>query len=153
MNIHKSSLIYQFLTKSVFGDNDVPTNLCPYMRSFVLRLFLTCIFYSFLTIGVVGAIFTPIYILLHGFNRVGRLDAVLGVLTGIGGAIWLVTITFGLYYISSKLYRLMRRTNPIRRSISHLYHKVTHPFNSNIFVRWLRAIHNKVCPQITFTPE
>lgn len=77
MKIRKSSLIYQFLTKSAFGDDTVPTNLCPYMRRFMLMTFFTFLFYLIVVATLASMLHLFAFILIFGLDHLKYLDGTL----------------------------------------------------------------------------
>lgn len=157
MNISEQSLIYQFQLKAFVassGTKEYPalwisTNLCPYMRRF-LRLFIaTCLAFSMLTAAASCMLFVPIKFLLS----IPWGDTMLVFFT-IGIVLWVILIgnISSIWYIRYGRHntKYINFQNQAKKVIRTAWRPIGKHIDCNIFVRWYRAVHDRICPELQF---
>ena len=156
MHISKQSLIYQFQLKALCASNGserhpdiwIPDNLCPYMRRFTRLLLATIGIFSFIAICIIAMLYTlAVALFIIPWD-------LFPVLLGMGGALWLVAFIAGLHFWYTSYGKNSPGYQNFLRKTKHMAHKAWYPIasriNCNIFVRWYRAIHDHLCPKLTF---
>jgi hypothetical protein len=143
MKIRKNSMIYKFQENALVADENqsVPENLCPYMRRF-LRLVIGT---TFVGVGIAGMIFAPV--ILYFDVVVNWLLAILVIWGSVG---WGLLVFAGMV---SLVLALFTDATPIGARIHGGLSSAREKIRGNIFVQWYRAIHDKICPSLTFVGE
>ena len=141
MKISKTSWIYDFQANSFAsnGERYIPSNLCPYMRRFV-RLTIGTAFVVCVVIALLTILLYPLFMYLVpiGWMLVLAITG-WGVVIGILITYWYKT--YGKHKVP--LLRVLRK---IDGGLDAIGHRITH----NIFIQWIKAAHDIVCPTIEF---
>lgn len=148
MKINTNSWHYKILSSR--DSYAIPRNLCPYVR----KVLLVCLFWA--VVVSLGAWFfhlaviTPVYALVF-YTITGMpisLDVetytALGVYVGLlGVVVGLIMASFlALVFSASRAYEYLHKH---RRPL-----EAREPKEPNIFIAYIKAAHDKVCPQLEF---
>lgn len=118
-----------------------PTNLCPYVRFTISTMLFMAICAS--VTGVVGfSAGQTIQMFWYGSSTDGPMAA-------IGAIFWFVVVVLGLIYTIVTICRAMSMPNIIETMVDNIeaYYENKEP---SLFVEWLKAKHDKICPVIHF---
>lgn len=148
IEIDKNSWHYKAALKAVDHRYDVPSNLCPYMR----KVLLGCAQYLFL--GLVGFVF-GLWTLFSIGDTIGWLFAAMT--TGmfgdmpeyavtfwviVGAVVAFVTIVVSYEEVYTPWAKRRKRAKGEQA-----------PIQPGIFRLYMKAIHDKICPQLTFVKK
>jgi len=142
MNINPKSQIHKFMTLGFTGsnrDNKIPTNLCPYMRNFILHLLMSIIFYALIVFNVYAALVAPVLWFMHDLGSGLRTVWLLGT------AVDILLIMVGIAWLT----RQMKLGEPVSRFAG----KTAIRIHKSLFWQWAIAVHDKICPEITFDDD
>ena len=150
MNINKESWHYRFI-KKMDGEFSIPNNLCPYVRKVIIMGALAVLVGSFViatTVGllgitgvalgvVAGALATSFSFGAYVFLFVLCTEIVVGF-----KILWDLDGKFQAFFV-----RLGRKLFPNK---SEAMGDVKEP---SIFIEYIKAKHDKICPSLSFTKE
>lgn len=143
MKINKNSWHYKFI-KEISGSNDIPHNLCPYVRKLMLCVLIIAFFASAVLFasGLLGSIFILKYTALHGILMVLS-SLLVGIVVFAVIVAVLFGIVFGLGYIKESIENKKRqkRYEKMRNGIEE---------TPTIIGSWVKAKHDKICPRLEF---
>lgn len=147
MDVNVNSSIWKFLAYNHVNGSElrIPSNLCPFMRRFFFSVGLVFIAYLVIAALGLGMLFIPLgYLLSIGVN-----DDILAFFLYVFGlaAYTLVLISGGVFAIDT-VYNSVATRN-INSAIGAAYKVI----KKNIFWQWMSAIHDKICPQLTFVDK
>jgi len=138
MNISINSMIYKFLDHSPF---DVPINLCPYMRHFILVVLFELVLGLIVALAILATLWAPIAFF---FSLDFGIEGCLRILTFLGVLLWVIGV---LIFTIWAWTRVFRKHGYVRRT----WYQIREKIEGNIFMKWFQAIHDKICPEIRFT--
>ena len=139
MNINPKSQIHKFMTLGFTGsnrDNEIPTNLCPYMRNFILHLLMSIILYSVISFSVYATFVAPVLWFIHdltpGLQVIWIIGTLIDILLIIAGIAWSI------------------RQTKLDEPVSKFAGKTATYIHKSLFWQWAIAVHDKICPEVTF---
>jgi hypothetical protein len=148
MEISRNSMIYRSykFQHDLFDSGNYfrpSSNLCPFIRGFILRTLLTTVIAFMAAAGLITGILAPIAILFGSISTLG--DSwwfILGCIIDILASV--LAMVIGIAYLIGK-YKDYRYANEDYDS----------PKNKNpgIVYSWFKAKHDKLCPQVSFVGE
>jgi hypothetical protein len=139
MNINPKSQIHKFMTLSFTGSNrdrSIPTNLCPYMRNFILHLLMSIVLYILIVTGIYAALAAPILWFMSDLQVGLQIIRIIGTLIDI-------------FLISAGTAWLIRQTK-LNEPVSRFAEKTSIHIHKSLFWQWAIAVHDKICPEVTF---
>jgi hypothetical protein len=141
MKISKSSWIYDFQKNCQVGNGEryIPSNLCPYMRRFI-RLCIGTAFAALIAVLVLAILLYPLF-MYFVYNGLMLFITILAWLVILGAFV----IHWYKQYGKHKE-PLQKVLHAVEDGLSAVGHRITH----NIFVQWIKAAHDVVCPTIEF---
>lgn len=138
MFVSNDSIMSKFVTESLlFCAEPRPSNLCAYMRRIVLGIFFTTLLYGFFALLCIAAIAAPI--VLFFFEA-----ALLFYGESLVVAVLVVGLSLDVCIVGAVIYYFMR----VR--VKKAAEAVRATSTVSLFVQWGKAVHDKVCPLITF---
>lgn len=152
LNISEKSLIYQFQLNAFISEAKedhepgyrISENLCPYMRRFLKLLIGTFIMFSIFALGIVIFLLAPLAFFMYMPPFV----------IGMGGVMWAIAIVILCHWLYMRYAKSNAGYIKVQQATAKAIRKAWKPIGSridcNIFVRWYRAIHDKVCPSLNF---
>ena len=155
MNISERSMIFRFQRDALVAmhsadepDRYIPTNLCPYMRRFLRLAGATAVVALVACIAIVSMLWYPIVWLLNW----PFLDLFFFAIFGI--ALWITAIGFSSHHLYKTYGKNNARYIAAQLKLKALAKTAWRPIGKridcNIFFRWYRAVHDKICPHLSF---
>lgn len=136
MHISKRSTFHQFLKTNWFTtDDSLPTNLCPFMRKV-----LGSIIVNFLVAGAVTWMAICAFVMAPAMWFGLEISDAQVAFAILGTMEWLVFSGFLSIYLLGRLNSVSRATERVAGLNSY-----------QTTVGWMHAIHDKVCPWITYS--
>lgn len=143
MKISTNSMFYRFLSENFVTEEWwIPHNLCPFMRKILLGILATAFVYSLITFAVVSLVFFPLGLIV-GFDMWGELW--LPFVT-FGGLLWILASGIALIWLFAKAEKRFQVVHTASNKVAGLNSVQTS-------VSWIKAMHDKVCPTITFVED
>ncbi len=148
MNVNTQSIIYKFMNEGfILCDEHIPDNLCPYMRRFVKGVLLTFLLFFSVVWVALSMLILPFFVLL------GQLVEPYIALTFVAGTLGYIVL-FGnlvVYFFKRTATQsaLRKATNTAGDVVVRAWDATT----DSLFSQWIKAIHDKVCPTLTFTAK
>ena len=141
MLVNKKSFIYSFLANGMVDDRRVPTNLCPYMRRFFFNVLITGLLTFIIGFTLISIVSAPILLiagslLFEDVPNIMQVSFIFGIL---------VDFFLILMGIGSSVVYLIKRSG-----VGYVIDDAAETVYNSVFVSWLKALHDKVCPELTF---
>ena len=140
MNLSKQSAIYKFVDESwMLEEFRTRDNLCPFARIFILGVFMSFVIYTLFILAALSAVAAPFLWFMEPAG-IWTLVLVAGTIVDIVGICILLVI-------ADDKYRAARSVGDAVRTASRAT-----GFSAllRLLGGWLKAIHDKTCPELTF---
>lgn len=138
MKLSKNSAIYKFMDESIaLSDKPVPANLCPFVRRFILGVLFSAFLATLLVYGLISDVFALVSLYYWYFEPN-----------------WVLSYTYAFLQVLVGVVLLFMWALSKVPADNALWRGATTVANSStvqLGVRWYRAAHDKVCPDMEFT--
>ncbi len=157
MNINKTSWHYAIASKGPHEHSSVPANLCPYMR----RVVVTLAIYILLLVCATGTVPTAYMLFTYGpASEWPEISSLLFSLWTMGGFLGLIILAvvallgcaFAIDHFIVTPYKEAKRERARVALESGQLSELREP-EPSIISAWLKAKHDKICPQLEFVGD
>ena len=139
MIINTKHPLLRFLTEGISAkiqDEPIPTNLCPYLRRVLLHVVISGTF-GFIGGYLIFCAFLAPFLWFIDLTEGLRVVLILGTIVDI------IAVAVGISWLLMK--------TGYKDRIEDSSHRVCVVIKNTFFWNWMRMLHDKICPEITFT--